>query len=152
MNIGNKTTAKTALQSRKASILAVPGLLLVLAIPAAAQVYQSEDAEGNVSFSDEPSAGSERVDVPATNSADSVAVPSPAPAAPSAPRTSSGEAAPVLEPGIIVRDDELRDRPRELVDERPRDLRDVPEAREAAERVQENVEAARPHRVKPHRR
>ena len=42
-----------------------------------AQVYQSTDAEGNPSFSDTPSAGSEEIELPETNVGDSVKVPEP---------------------------------------------------------------------------
>ena len=57
--------------------VAVP--LLVLSLSAHAQVYQSTDAEGNVTFSDQPTPESEKVHVPAPNVGDSVDVPPPAP-------------------------------------------------------------------------
>jgi hypothetical protein len=43
------------------------------------QVYRSTDAEGNVTFSDQPTANSEQEDIPATNVGDAVKVPPPAP-------------------------------------------------------------------------
>jgi hypothetical protein len=53
-------------------------LLLSLSQPAIGQqVYESTDAEGNVSFSDQPSEGAETVDIPTTNVGDSVKVPPP---------------------------------------------------------------------------
>ena len=52
-------------------------LLLGLSGNAIAQVYQSTDAEGNPSFSDTPSAGSEEIELPETNVGDSVKVPEP---------------------------------------------------------------------------
>ena len=55
------------------------GILLGLAFPLSAQVYQSTDEDGNVSFSDQPSSGSKAVDIPETNVGDSVDVPPPAP-------------------------------------------------------------------------
>lgn len=53
--------------------------LLVLNFQVLAQVYKSTDADGNVIFSDEPSAGSEKVDVPEPNVGDAVKVPESAP-------------------------------------------------------------------------
>ena len=52
-------------------------LLLGLSSNAIAQVYQSTDSEGNPSFSDAPSAGSEEIELPETNVGDSVKVPEP---------------------------------------------------------------------------
>ena len=46
---------------------------------AQSQVYRSTDAEGNVTFSDQPTPESQEVDVPPTNVGDSVDVPPPAP-------------------------------------------------------------------------
>jgi hypothetical protein len=59
--------------------------LLAINFPALAQVYKSTDADGNVVFSDEPSAGSEQVDVPEPNVGDAVKVPEAAPAPAPAP-------------------------------------------------------------------
>jgi len=50
-------------------------LLLCLSCSAFAQVYKSTDAEGNVTFSDTPSDGSEAVEVEKANVADPVEVP-----------------------------------------------------------------------------
>ena len=52
---------------------------LAMTLPAFAQVYRSTDAEGNVTFSDQPTSESEAVNVPPTNVGDSVEVPPPAP-------------------------------------------------------------------------
>jgi hypothetical protein len=52
-------------------------LLTCLSGNAFAQVYQSTDSEGNTSFSDTPSAGSQEIEVPETNVGDSVKVPEP---------------------------------------------------------------------------
>jgi hypothetical protein len=52
---------------------------LAMTLPVFAQVYRSTDAEGNVTFSDQPTSESEAVDVPPTNVGDSVEVPPPAP-------------------------------------------------------------------------
>ena len=49
------------------------------------QVYRSTDAEGNVTFSDQPDATGETVTIPAPNVGDSVKVPPPAPAPVPAP-------------------------------------------------------------------
>jgi hypothetical protein len=64
--------------------------LLAINFPALAQVYKSTDADGNVVFSDEPSAGSEQVDVPEPNVGDAVKVPEAAP-----------EPAPVPAPAVV---------------------------------------------------
>jgi hypothetical protein len=50
-------------------------LLLCFSYTAFAQVYKSTDAEGNVTFSDTPSADSEAVQVEKTNVADPTTVP-----------------------------------------------------------------------------
>ena len=60
--------------------------LLGFSLAAHAQVYQSTDAEGEVTFSDQPTPGSSKVDVPATNVGDSVDVPPPAPVPVVAPK------------------------------------------------------------------
>ena len=43
------------------------------------QVYRSTDADGNVTFSDQPSANSETEEIPPTNVGDAVKVPPPTP-------------------------------------------------------------------------
>ena len=58
--------------------IAVP--LLGFSLAAHAQVYQSTDADGNVTFSDQPTPEGKEVVVPETNVGDSVDVPPPAPA------------------------------------------------------------------------
>jgi hypothetical protein len=50
-------------------------MLLSLSCTVTAQVYKSTDAEGNVTFSDTPSADSEAVEVQKSNVADPVKVP-----------------------------------------------------------------------------
>jgi hypothetical protein len=60
---------------------------LAMTLPAFGQVYRSTDAEGNVTFSDQPTSESEAVNIAPTNVGDSVEVPPPAP-----------EPAPVLKP------------------------------------------------------
>ncbi len=52
---------------------------LGMTLPAFGQVYRSTDAEGNVTFSDQPTTESEAVNVPQPNVGDSVEVPPPAP-------------------------------------------------------------------------
>ena len=64
-------------------------LVLCFASQSQAQVYRSTDAEGNVTFSDQPTPESEKVDVPPTNVGDSVDVPPPAP---------------VTEPKVVVKE------------------------------------------------
>ncbi len=65
-------------------------LLLGSSCAAFAQVYESTDAEGNKSFSDTPSAGSQEIVIPETNTGDAVKVPEPKP-----------EPAPVPEPKVV---------------------------------------------------
>lgn len=64
----------------------LPGILISSAIlsfclltQSQAQVYRSTDAEGNVTFSDQPTPESEAVDVPTPNLGDSIEIPPPAP-------------------------------------------------------------------------
>lgn len=54
-------------------------LLLGSSCTAFAQVYQSTDSEGNTSFSDTPSAGSQEIVIPETNTGNAVKVPEPKP-------------------------------------------------------------------------
>jgi hypothetical protein len=54
-------------------------LLLGSSCTAFAQVYQSTDSEGNTSFSDTPSAGSQEIVIPETNTGEAVKVPEPTP-------------------------------------------------------------------------
>ena len=53
--------------------------LLSISLMAQAQVYQSTDEEGNVTFSDQPTPESKQIAIPETNVGDSVDVPPPAP-------------------------------------------------------------------------
>jgi hypothetical protein len=53
--------------------------LLGFSLAAHAQVYQSTDADGNVTFSDQPTPEGKEVVVPETNVGDSVDVPPPVP-------------------------------------------------------------------------
>ena len=72
--------------------IAVP--LLGLSLAAHAQVYQSTDTDGNVTFSDQPTPEGKKVEVPETNIGDSVDVPPPAPV-------------PVVEPKPEIKIEEL---------------------------------------------
>jgi hypothetical protein len=74
------------------AFIAIP--LLGFSLAAHAQVYQSTDADGNVTFSDQPTPESKEVEVPETNVGDSVDVPPPAPA-------------PVVEPKPEIKIEEL---------------------------------------------
>ena len=65
-------------------------LTMGLSANAFAQVYQSTDSEGNPSFSDTPSAGSEEIELPETNVGNSVKVPEP-----------SAEPEPVPKPEVV---------------------------------------------------
>ena len=88
----------------KFRVLLLP-LLLGLSCTASAQVYKSTDAEGNVTYSDTPSTGSEAVQVEEANVADPVKVPenlfeSP----PAAPKVVKQQASP--EVVVETRDDD----------------------------------------------
>jgi hypothetical protein len=58
---------------------AILGLCFASQSQSQSQVYRSTDAEGNVTFSDQPTADSEKEVIPPTNVGDSVEVPPPAP-------------------------------------------------------------------------
>lgn len=80
------------------------GLLLVLALPATAQIYKYTDANGNTAYSQQPPDDtiSERVQLPALNS---VPPPPPSPSTPPAPKSRSSSAEQpysVLEPANIA--------------------------------------------------
>jgi hypothetical protein len=61
--------------------LSIPIFLALLnfSLSAQAQVYQSTDEQGNVTFSDQPTPDSKKIVVPEPNVGDSVEVPPPAP-------------------------------------------------------------------------
>jgi hypothetical protein len=61
-------------------------LLLGSSCTVFAQVYESTDAEGNKSFSDTPSSGSQEIVIPETNTGDAVKVPEPKPEPEPAPK------------------------------------------------------------------
>jgi hypothetical protein len=63
----------------KLSLIVFAGLSMLCLNATAQQVYESTDAQGNVSFSDEPSAGSQEVTIEAPNLSDAVKVPPPSP-------------------------------------------------------------------------
>ena len=65
-------------------------LLLGSSCTVFAEVYESTDAEGNKSFSDTPSAGSQEIIIPETNTGDAVKVPETKP-----------EPEPVPEPKVV---------------------------------------------------
>ena len=98
------------------------GILLGLAFPLSAQVYQSTDEDGNVSFSDQPSSGSKAVDIPETNVGDSVDVPPPAPEpeAPPEPEVVEQKAPEGELVGIEKHDDNYHHRHRHRPRPRPR--------------------------------
>jgi Domain of unknown function (DUF4124) len=58
---------------------AILGFCFASQAQAQSQVYRSTDAEGNVTFSDQPTPESETVDVAPTNVGDSIEVPPPTP-------------------------------------------------------------------------
>ena len=89
-------------------------VLLSISLMAQAQVYQSTDEEGNVSFSDQPTPESKQIVVPETNVGDSVDVPPPAPEPAPAPEivTDDIPAAPQGEIYIEEDDDNGRNRRR----------------------------------------
>jgi len=82
---------------------------MVLSMGTVAQVYETTDEEGNVSFSDTPTPGAEKVDIHNTNTAESVEVRPYTPAAPepeqSAPEPVGAEEGPTMVGG----NDELED-------------------------------------------
>jgi Domain of unknown function (DUF4124) len=87
-------------------ILLLPLLLGLSCTAFAQQVYKSTDAEGNVTFSDAPSTGSEAVQVEETNVGDAVKVPKnqfedEAPA----PEAVKQQAQPTPEPAVNADDD-----------------------------------------------
>ena len=65
------------------------------------EVYRSTDAEGNVTFSDQPTANSEKEDIPETNVGDAVKVPPPAPVEESKPKIVAEEPADVPEGRLV---------------------------------------------------
>jgi len=78
--------------------------LLSISFMAQAQVYQSTDEEGNVSFSDQPTPDSEQIVVPATNVGDSVDVPPPAPKPEPAPEIVADEIPAGLQGELYVKE------------------------------------------------
>ena len=88
----------------------ISGILLSTAIlgfcfasqsQAQSQVYRSTDAEGNVTFSDQPTANSEKEDIPDTNVGDAVKVPPPEPVVEPEPKIVAEEPAAVPEGRLV---------------------------------------------------
>jgi len=79
-------------------------LLLGSSCTAFAQVYESIDAEGNKSYSDTPSAGSQEIVIPETNTGNAVKVPEPKPEPEPAPEPKVVEQ-PVAPPEAVEDDD-----------------------------------------------
>jgi hypothetical protein len=91
----------------KFRVLLFPMLLSLSCTAFAQQVYKSTDAEGNVTFSDTPSASSDEVQVEETNVADPVEVPAnttPAPAP--EPEVTQQEAPPQPTPEPTIENDD----------------------------------------------
>lgn len=85
-------------------------LLLLVALPAAAQIYKYTDAEGNTAYSNQPPAGTKAQEVelpplPTINTAKPAPV---VPAAPTTPAASSGQQYTVLELTDLPDDEALR--------------------------------------------
>jgi len=78
-------------------------LLMGSSCNAFAQVYESTDAEGNKSYSDTPSAGSQEIIIPETNTGNAVKVPEPKPEPAPEPKVVVEQAAP---PDVIEKDDD----------------------------------------------
>ena len=102
----------------------IAGLLVFgLTAGATAQVYKSEDAEGNPVFSDVPAAGADAVELRDVNVADPVDVPAPAtlPQAQAARPAAQAEPAemPPEEPHLVVTGDKDPE-PKRPVKPRPR--------------------------------
>lgn len=125
--------------------------LLVTAAGATAEVYESRDAAGNPVFSDRPSSGAKAIEVPPTNSADSVEPrePPPAPSAPPAARQAPAQ--PAAAQAATERDDDDyiyyggadNDAARQRLEERREDAADRPD-RDPPPRAQQLPTHARP--------
>ncbi|MCB1702091.1 MAG: DUF4124 domain-containing protein [Halioglobus sp.] len=108
--------------------------LILTAAGATAQVYQSKDAEGNPVFSDRPSDGARAIEVPPTNSADSVEPREPSPAAPAARQAPAQPAAAQAATGRDEADDDYmyhggadNEEARQRLKERREDAADRPD-------------------------
>lgn len=86
-------------------------LLLLIALPAAAQIYKYTDANGNAAFSNQPPDGvrAQVVELPPLNSVDTQKMLSPATTAPNPPSSGEAQAAyPTLELTDLPADEALR--------------------------------------------
>jgi hypothetical protein len=92
-------------------IFVLAGLLpTLICVNADAQIYKSKDADGNTVFTDVPTGDAEEVNLPNTNTADSVEVRSPEPVKQSPDKTSSGQGKSEQGgPVVIGGDNDLRD-------------------------------------------
>ena len=97
---------------------AILGFCFASQSQAQSQVYRSTDAEGNVTFSDQPTANSEKEEIPPTNVGDAVKVPPPQPVTEPKPKVAV-EKPPAAPEGRLVGIEEdsndgsnLRNRPR----------------------------------------
>lgn len=91
------------MRARLELLLPLAMILAASSVSAQTRVYESEDAEGNPVFSDEPDAGARTIEIPPANSADAPppgSTPAPAADTHSADRTTAQ--APVDKPSITV--------------------------------------------------
>lgn len=111
--------------------MAVTLISLVSGI-AQAEIYESKDAQGNPVFTDAPTAGAEKVELPTQNIADSVDVPPEAPATPS-----MGTSATESESGgtvVVVPDSYNRELEREVEADRPHEVLEAEKRYEVGDR------------------
>jgi len=123
-------------------------LVMALSAIARAEIYESKDADGNPVFTDTPTAGAEKVDLPQENIADSVEVPPEAEAAkasvsPSTSKETTGHGNVIVIPNS--RNERLE---RELAADRPHEVLEAEERYEVgdnptAEEMERREEAKR---------
>jgi hypothetical protein len=99
------------------------GLALVLSAAVQAQIYESTDSQGNPVFTDTPTSGAEKVDVPQENIGDSVDIPPPAPNA--AARPSQPHSAEEPDKAVVIHDSRNEQLEDELAEGRRHEVLDA---------------------------
>jgi hypothetical protein len=94
------------------------GLALVLSAAVQAEIYESTDSQGNPVFTDTPTPGAEKVDLPQGNIADSVDMPPPASKAVASPSQPPSAEDP---DNVVVIHDSRSERPEDELSEGRRD-------------------------------
>ena len=108
-------------------------LVMALSAIARAEIYESKDADGNPVFTDIPTAGAEKVDLPQENIADSVEVPPEAEAAKASVRPSTSRETTGHGNVVVIPDSRNERLERELAADMPHEVLEAEERYEVGD-------------------